>query len=95
MDKTAEEMMKMDKSKISTSLSVTTIMSKVTTYHPHAGDCVKRAVRTASIEVARAVQGTVRIFKIIIFLHSAKDFPSVLRLYGIEDSSAHQSPDEM
>ncbi|MGA2767300.1 MAG: hypothetical protein ABSF24_03170 [Candidatus Bathyarchaeia archaeon] len=88
-------MVKMDKDRISTSLSAATIMNKVTTYHPHPGDCAKRAVQTACTEVARAVQGTVRIFKIIIFLHSAKDFPSILRLYAIEDSNSRQSPDEM
>jgi hypothetical protein len=87
--------MKVDKVKISTSLSAATTMGRVTSYRPHAGDFAKRAVRAVSIEVARAVQGTVCIFKIIIFLHSAKDFPSVLRLYGLEDSSARQSPDEM
>jgi hypothetical protein len=48
---------------------------------------VKRAVRTAGLEIARAFQGAVHLLRIIVFLHSAKDFPSVLRLYGIEDSS--------
>lgn len=50
-------------------------------------DARKRAIRTASIEVARAAQGAAHVLRIVIFLHSAKDFPSVLRLYGIEDSS--------
>jgi len=48
---------------------------------------VKCAVRTAGLEIARAFQGGVHLLRIIVFLHSAKDFPSVLRLYGIEDSS--------
>jgi hypothetical protein len=47
----------------------------------------KRALRTAGKEVARAVQDAVHVLKVMIFLHSAKDFPSVLRLYGIENSS--------
>ena len=47
----------------------------------------KRAVRTAGMEIGRALQGGVHLLRIIAFLHSAKDFPSVLRLYGIEDSS--------
>jgi hypothetical protein len=48
---------------------------------------VKRAIRRAGMEVAKAVQETARVFRIMIFLHSAKDFPSILRLYGIEGSS--------
>jgi len=47
----------------------------------------KRALRTAGKEAARAVQDTVHVLRVMIFLHSAKDFPSVLRLYGIENSS--------
>jgi hypothetical protein len=47
----------------------------------------KRALRTAGKEAARAVQDGVHVLKVMIFLHSAKDFPSILRLYGIENSS--------
>lgn len=47
----------------------------------------KRAVGTAGLEIGRAFQGAVHLLRIIVFLHSAKDFPSVLRLYGIGDSS--------
>lgn len=47
----------------------------------------KRALRTASKEVARAMQDAVHVLKVMVFLHSAKDLPSVLRLYGIENSS--------
>jgi hypothetical protein len=50
-------------------------------------DAEKRVIRKASMEVARAVQDAVRVLRIMIFLHSAKDFSSVLRLYGMEDSS--------
>jgi hypothetical protein len=39
------------------------------------------------MEVARAVQDAARVLRIVIFLHSAKDFSSVLRLYGIENPS--------
>jgi hypothetical protein len=49
-------------------------------------DIVKCAIRTGRMEVAKAVQETACVFRIMIFLHSAKDFPSVLRLYGIEGS---------
>lgn len=50
-------------------------------------DAVKRSIRTARMELARAAKDAVRVLRIVIFLHSAKDFPSVLRLYGIEESS--------
>ena len=35
-------------------------------------------------EVARAGQDAVCVLRVMIFLHSAKDFPSVLKLYGME-----------
>jgi len=47
----------------------------------------KRALRTAGKEAARVMQEAVHVLKVMIFLHSAKDFTSVLRLYGIENSS--------
>jgi hypothetical protein len=50
-------------------------------------DGEKRAFRTTRMKVGRAAQDTARVLRIVIFLHSAKDFPSVLRLYGIEESS--------
>jgi hypothetical protein len=50
-------------------------------------DAEKSVVRKASIEAARAMRDTARVLRVMIFLHSAKDFPSVLRLYGIENSS--------
>jgi len=44
----------------------------------------KRTVQKVSMEVARSLQDSAQVFRIMIFLHSAKDFPSVLKLYGIE-----------
>jgi hypothetical protein len=41
----------------------------------------------ASEEVGRAVQEAAHVLRIMVFLHSTKDFPSVLRLYGMEVSS--------
>lgn len=52
-------------------------------------DAGKRAIQMTSMETARTAQNAVRVFKVMIFLHSAKDFPSVLRLYGMEDSSGN------
>jgi hypothetical protein len=50
-------------------------------------DADKRFIRKVGMEVVRAGKEVVHVLKVMIFLHSAKDFPSVLRLYGIEDSS--------
>ena len=52
-------------------------------------DAGKRAIQMTSRETAKTAQNAARVFKIMIFLHSAKDFPSVLRLYGMEDSSGN------
>jgi hypothetical protein len=87
-------MINMDRSKIPTALPGAKT-SKVATSHPPFAERVKHAVRTATIEVARAVQEASRILKIITFLPSAKDLPSFLKLYGIEDSTACQNPNEM
>jgi hypothetical protein len=75
----------MDTSRMSISLAAT--MRKVANHHFLFGERAKRAIRTVSMEVARAVQDAARVLRIVIFLHSAKDFPSVLRLYGIENPS--------
>jgi hypothetical protein len=42
----------------------------------------------ASEEVGRALQEAAHVLGIMVFLHSAKDFSSVLRLYGMSDGSA-------
>jgi hypothetical protein len=84
----------MEKSKMSISSSAA-ITGKVATSHPLLGKRVKGAIRKASVEVASAVRNAARILRIMTFLHSAKDFSSVLRLYGIEDFNARQSPNEM
>jgi hypothetical protein len=76
----------MDKSKMSISLE-TEPMKKVMMGWISLGECAKRAIRTVRLEVSKAVQDAARILRIIVFLHSAEDFPSVLRLYGIEECS--------
>jgi hypothetical protein len=40
------------------------------------------------VEAVKTVREAVHIFRIMVFLHSAQDFPAVLKLYGAEDSSA-------
>lgn len=50
------------------------------------GERLKRVVQAAGIEAGDAVRGVARLFKVMIFLHSAKDFASV-KFYGIEDTS--------
>jgi hypothetical protein len=62
-------------------------MESVTAKFKTVIDNEKRAFRTARMTVGRTTQDAARVLRIIIFLHSAKDFPSVLRLYGIEESS--------
>jgi len=78
-----KEMTKLDKNMMQNSFSGVT-MSKITMFH----------LSSARIEVGRAVQDAARILRIMTFLHSAKDLHSVLKLYGIEDSRACQSPNE-
>jgi hypothetical protein len=53
-------------------------------------DAWRRVIRAAGMEVARAVEYSARVFRIMVFLHSAKDFSSVLRLYGIDNSSKNE-----
>jgi hypothetical protein len=76
----------MGKSNISILLPTATT-KKVTIYHVLSEERAKRAIRTARLKVAKAVQDAARVLRIMIFLHSAKDFPSALRLYGIEEPS--------
>lgn len=47
----------------------------------------RRFARKIRVEAARTLRGVVRIFRIMVFLHSAKDLSSVLKLYGAEDLS--------
>lgn len=44
----------------------------------------KLAVRTAISEVVRTLQNAALVLKVMIFVHSTKDFESLLKLYGIE-----------
>lgn len=53
-------------------------------------DAEKRAVRKVRAEVGSATRDAASVFRIAILLHSAKDFPSALRLYGIEDPSQNE-----
>ena len=48
---------------------------------------VMRFAHKISGEAVKIVRDTVCVFRIMVFLHSAKDFSSVLKLYGAEDSS--------
>ena len=47
----------------------------------------RRLAHKISVEAVKTAREAVRVLKIMILLHSAKDFPSVLKLYGAEDSS--------
>lgn len=43
---------------------------------------MNRAFQDEKTEVLRSVHETLRVFRIMLFLHSAKDFAAILRLYG-------------
>jgi len=60
---------------------------KATDYLFPLGERAKRAVQAASAEVAITVRDVAHVFRIIIFLRVAKDFPSILELYGVESVS--------
>jgi hypothetical protein len=64
-----------------------TAKKKATAHHFPFGERVKRATRAASAEVAGTVQDVAHVLRIIIFLRFAKDFPSILKLYGVESLS--------
>lgn len=61
-------------------------MESVTKKFKSTIDAEKGFIRKVSKEVARAGQDAVHVLRVMIFLHSAKDFPSALKLYGIENS---------
>jgi hypothetical protein len=48
----------------------------------------KRFARKIRMDAMRTLRDAARVFRIMVFLHSAKDLSSVLRLYGAEDPSA-------
>ena len=50
-------------------------------------DARKRVARARTKKVARAAQDVGRVLKIMIFLPFASNFRSILRLYGMDDSS--------
>jgi hypothetical protein len=68
------------------STSSTTGMEKTTPNHLGL-DCTGSSVHTISKKVAKAIIESAHVFRIMVCLHSAKDFPSVLRIYGIENIS--------
>jgi hypothetical protein len=45
----------------------------------------KRFIQKVGMEVIRAGEEAAHVLKIMIFLHYAKDFQSVLKLYGVEN----------
>ncbi len=47
----------------------------------------KRFAHRVKARVQNTVHDAVHVLRIMVFLHSAKDFSSVLKLYEMEDSS--------
>ncbi len=76
----------MDTSKTSISSSAA-IKERAKACHLPFGERAKRVVRTAGEEIASAVQDAAHVLRIMVLLHSSKDFSSILRLYGVESSS--------
>lgn len=71
-----------------TSISpLATAKKKATDYLFPLGERVKRAFQVACAEVAGTVRDGTHMFRIMIFLRFAKDFPSILKLYGVESLS--------
>jgi hypothetical protein len=79
-------MIQMDESKVSTS-SPMAVMNEDTTCHSFFGRRRESAVQTSRMKAAKAVREAARLFRIMVFLSSAKDLPSVLRLYGLDGAS--------
>jgi hypothetical protein len=71
-----------------TSISpLATAKKKVTAYFFPSGERAKRAFQAACAEVAITVRDVAVVFRIKIFLRFAKDFPSILKPYGVESLS--------
>jgi hypothetical protein len=65
------------------STSSTTATEKTTVNHLLLG-CTKRDASTVSTRVPSAAREAAHVIRIMVCLHCAKDFSSVLRLYGIQ-----------
>ena len=50
-------------------------------------DCEGSSVHAIRKKATTAMRETAHVFRIMVCLHSAKDFPSVLRIYGIENTT--------
>jgi hypothetical protein len=65
-------------------LSLSPATRTVRSYHVRFEDHVERAIRMALSGITLALGETVRVLRIMVSLHSAEDFTSVLKLYGLE-----------
>lgn len=65
--------------------SVSASSGRLETHHAPLEKRVESPTRTG-VRVARAMHEAAQVLRIIVSLHSAKDFTSVLRLYGLEGS---------
>jgi len=69
-------------------LSLSPATEAVRNYCVPLEECTERPLRMAHSRVAQALRETVRVLRIMVSLHSAEDYPSVLRLYGLESLPA-------
>lgn len=61
--------------------------SRIWAYRSFSVKRVILALRTIEVKVSCAFIEAIRIFRIMMSLHSANDFSAILRLYGIEESA--------
>jgi hypothetical protein len=54
----------------------------------------RRCAESTVGRIGKALQEASRIFRIAVFLHSAQDFPTILRLYGLENTSQEARANE-
>gem|GEM_PF-2915874 len=62
-------------------------ISRIWVYRPFSVKRIKLAMRAVEMKVYRAFIEAMQILRIMMSLHSAKDFSTIPRLYGIEEST--------
>jgi hypothetical protein len=86
MKNQSRRLKRMEKIKIST-LSPNTARKRATAERIPLAQRARVVLADARSEIVKAGQNAVRVLRIMVFLHSAKDLSCVLRLYGIEQES--------
>lgn len=69
------------------SISSTAVTNRGTVNHLSIKDRARSIFHTAIMKAKTDIREAAHVFKIMVFLHTAKDFPTVLKVYGIESTS--------